>query len=87
MYQPPFKITPKIIELISNISEKVGEINSLQNSPHQIKLRKENRIKTIHSSLAIENNSLSLEQIFVKNKLSLTSRTLKSNLLSLRARG
>ena len=63
MYQPPFKITPKIIELISNISEKVGEINSLQNSPHQIKLRKENRIKTIHSSLAIENNSLSLEQI------------------------
>lgn len=63
MYQPPFNITPKIIELISNISEKVGEINSLQNSPHQIKLRKENRIKTIHSSLAIENNSLSLEQI------------------------
>ena len=63
MYQPPFEITPKIIELISNISEKVGEINSLQNSPYQIKLRKENRIKTIHSSLAIENNSLSLEQI------------------------
>lgn len=63
MYQPPFEITSKIIELISKISEKIGEINSLQNSPHQIKLRKENRIKTIHSSLAIENNSLSLEQI------------------------
>lgn len=63
MYQPPFEITSKIIELISKISEKIGEINSLQNSPYHIKLRKENRIKTIHSSLAIENNSLSIEQI------------------------
>ena len=63
MYQPPFEITSKIIELISNISEKIGEINSLQNSRYHIQLRKENRIKTIHSSLAIENNSLSIEQI------------------------
>ena len=63
MYKPPFEITSKIIELISNISEKIGEINYLQNNPYNIKLRKENRIKTIHSSLAIENNSLSLEQI------------------------
>lgn len=63
MYKPPFEITSKIIELISNISEKIGEINYLQNNPYHIKLRKENRIKTIHSSLAIENNSLSLKQI------------------------
>ena len=63
MYKPPFEITSKIIELISNISEKIGEINSLQDSPYSVRLRKENRIKTIHSSLAIENNSLSLEQI------------------------
>ncbi len=63
MYNPPFEITSKIIELISNISEKIGEINYLQNNPYHIKLRKENRIKTIHSSLAIENNSLSLKQI------------------------
>ena len=63
MYKPPFEITSKIIELISNISEKIGEINYLQNSPYHIQLRKENRIKTIHSSLAIENNSLSLKQI------------------------
>lgn len=62
-YQPPFTITSKIIDYISRISEKVGEINSLENSPHQVKLRKENRIKTIHSSLAIENNSLTIEQI------------------------
>ncbi len=63
MYKPPFEITSKIIELISNISEKIGEVNYLQNSPYHIQLRKENRIKTIHSSLAIENNSLSLKQI------------------------
>ena len=61
--EPPFKITSQIIDLISQISEAVGEINSLENSPRHLELRKENRIKTIHSSLAIENNSLSLEQI------------------------
>ena len=63
MYKPPYEITSKIIELISNISEKIGEISSIQNNSHYIQLRKENRIQTIHSSLAIENNSLSLEQI------------------------
>ena len=63
MYAPPFEITSKIIELISKISEKLGEITSIQNNPLHIQLRKENRIKTIHSSLAIENNSLTLEQI------------------------
>lgn len=62
-YEPPFKITSQIINLISQISEAIGEINSLENSPRHLELRKENRIKTIHSSLAIENNSLSLEQI------------------------
>lgn len=63
MYTPPFKITSRIIELISNISEKIGEINYLRDSKQNVRLRKENRIKTIHSSLAIENNSLSIEQI------------------------
>ena len=63
MYTPPFEITSRIIELISNISEKIGEINYIQDSKQNVRLRKENRIKTIHSSLAIENNSLSIEQI------------------------
>ncbi len=63
MYTPPFTVSAKIIDLISKISEKIGEINSLESSPHHVNLRKENRIKTIHSSLAIENNSLSIEQI------------------------
>jgi Fic family protein len=62
-YTPPFSITSKIIDLISRISEKIGEINTLESDPHSVKLRRENRIKTIHSSLAIENNSLSIGQI------------------------
>ena len=62
-YKPPFHMTDKMISLIAEISEQVGRITVLQEgtiSPH---LRRENRIRTIHSSLAIENNSLSLEQV------------------------
>ena len=62
-YEPPFKITSKAINLISQISEKIGEIHNLENTAHSVHLRKKNRIKTIHSSLAIENNSLTIEQI------------------------
>ena len=62
-YKPPFHMTDKMTSLISEISEQVGRITVLQEgtiSPH---LRRENRIRTIHSSLAIEHNSLSLEQV------------------------
>lgn len=62
-YKPPFHMTDKMISLIADISEQVGRITVLQEgtiSPH---LRRENRIRTIHSSLAIEHNSLSLEQV------------------------
>lgn len=62
-YKPPFNITDNITYLIAEISEQVGRITVLQNgtiSPH---LRRDNRIRTIHSSLAIENNTLSLEQV------------------------
>lgn len=62
-YMPPFHMTNKMTFLIAEISEQVGRITVLQEgaiSPH---LRRENRIRTIHSSLAIEHNSLSLEQV------------------------
>lgn len=62
-YEPPFKITSKAINLISQISEKIGEISTLENTERTVQLRKKNRIRTIHSSLAIENNSLTIEQI------------------------
>ena len=62
-YKPPFHMTDKMTFLIAEISEQVGRITVMQEgaiSPH---LRRENRIRTIHSSLAIEHNSLSLEQM------------------------
>lgn len=62
-YQPPFHMTDKITNLIAAISEQLGQIKVLSKgilTPH---LRKENRIRTIHSSLAIEHNSLSIEQV------------------------
>ena len=62
-YKPPFHMTDQMTSLIAEISEHIGRITVLQEgtiSPH---LRRKNRIRTIHSSLAIENNSLSLEQV------------------------
>ncbi len=62
-YKPPFTITNKILSYVASISEKIGRITairSLETKPH---LRKNNRIKSIHSSLKIEANSLSLGQV------------------------
>lgn len=60
---PPYEITSAILKLITSISEKIGEVNAnLLNRP-SLKLRKQNRIKTIHSSLKIEGNTLTEEQI------------------------
>lgn len=62
-YKPPFNLTNKILNLVADISEVVGRIHVMQRMNANPRLRKENRIKTIHSSLAIENNTLSLEQV------------------------
>ena len=62
-YAPPFHMTDGIIAKISEISELVGSITAWQDMHTNLKLRRENRIKTIHSSLAIENNTLSLDQV------------------------
>lgn len=62
-YKPPFHMTDRTVTLLAEISEQVGRITVLQEgtiSPH---LRRENRIRAIHSSLAIEHNSLSLDQV------------------------
>ena len=61
-YIPPFHITDEIIFLVAEISEQIGRIAVLQEDTINPRLRRENRIRTIHSSLAIEHNSLSLEQ-------------------------
>ncbi len=61
--KPPYEITSSILKLITSISEKIGAVNAnLLNKPSP-KLRKQNRIKTIHSSLKIEGNTLTEEQI------------------------
>lgn len=68
--KPPYETTSSILRLIASISEKIGEVNAnLLNKPSP-KLRKQNRIKTIYSSLKIEGNTLTEEQItaLVENK-------------------
>lgn len=60
---PPYKITSEILALIASISEKIGQINAKYLDKPSPKLRKENRIKTIHSSLSIEGNTLSEDHI------------------------
>lgn len=61
-YQPPFTITSEILNLVADISQQVGRLDAsaLNASPQ---LRKQNRIKTITGTLAIEGNTLTEEQI------------------------
>jgi len=61
-YTPPFRITDTIVNLIAGINEKLGTINVKGGTVNPL-LRRENQIQSIHSTLAIENNSLSLEQV------------------------
>lgn len=61
--QPPFQITNKIIGDVAEISELIGRISVLDHLSGNPNLRRTNRIRTIHGSLAIEQNTLSLEQV------------------------
>ncbi len=62
-YMPPYTMTEIITNLIVEIGEKVGVITAWQHMNTNPKLRRDSRIRTIHASLAIENNSLSLDQV------------------------
>ncbi len=62
-YKPPFTANENIINALAEISELVGKISVLHKEVLNPKLGRENRIKTIHSSLAIEQNTLSAEQV------------------------
>lgn len=68
--KPPYEITQNILKLITSISEKIGEVNANYLNKQSPTLRKQNKIKTIHSSLQIEGNTLSQEQItaLIENK-------------------
>ena len=63
--KPHYDITPKILKLITSISEKLGAVNANYLNKQSPQLRKQNRIKTIYSSLQIEGNTLTEEQITV----------------------
>jgi Fic family protein len=62
-YTPPFTITPEIVRLISEISELLGSFSVTNPSELSPILRRVNRLRSIHASLAIENNTLNLEQV------------------------
>jgi Fic family protein len=61
--KPPYSITPRILSLLASISEKLGEIKASHLLAPRAELRKTNRIKTIQSTLEIEGNTLSIEQV------------------------
>jgi Fic family protein len=64
MYRPPFSITPKAALILGKIHRRLGSLEGAVGSPAPPpKLRKENRIRTIKDTLAIEGNTLSLEQV------------------------
>ena len=62
-YTPPFSVTETIINLVAEISEKIGSITAWQHMRINPRLRRDSRIRTIHGTLAIENNTLSLSQV------------------------
>lgn len=62
-YIPPFEITNEMLGKLSSIMKKLGKLDNYKDLNKMPILRKNNRIKSIHSSLAIEANSLSLNQV------------------------
>jgi Fic family protein len=62
-YQPPYTITPEILNRVASISEAIGRLAVLTDQARALRLRRINRIRTIHGSLAIEGNTLSEAQI------------------------
>ena len=62
-YTPPFTITPTMLSLVAEIAEKTGRISGYRTFETKPHLRRNNRIRSIHSSLAIEANSLSLDEV------------------------
>ena len=63
MDKPPFDITNEMLSLVISITEKVTNINSYQSLKRMPILRRNNRIRSIHSSLIIEANSLTINQV------------------------
>ena len=63
MKDPPFVITEKSLSMVADICEMIGKLSAGEGMEPGLKLRRTNRIRTIYSSLAIEQNSLTLDQV------------------------
>ncbi len=61
--KPPFEITNQMIDYVAEIAELMGKLSAVSSLSTNPTLRRSNRIRTIHGSLAIEQNTLSLEQV------------------------
>ena len=61
--KPPFEITMSMLEQVAEIAELVGRISVSSTLSTNPMLRRTNRIRSVYSSLAIEQNTLSLEQV------------------------
>ncbi len=61
--KPPYTITEKAADYLAKIVETVTRLEFGTGFKRDIKLHRENRVRTIHSSLAIEGNSLSLGEV------------------------
>ncbi len=62
-YQPPFSLNKSVLTLVDEISEAVGHLDAIGLVPSSPQLRKGNRVRTIASTLAIEGNTLGLDQV------------------------
>ena len=62
-YQPPLTLTPQMLALVAEIAEQVGRLTAREEAAMTPQLRRGNRIRSIQASLAIENNTLSVEQV------------------------
>ena len=63
MNKPPYEVTTSILNLYGKINERLGQCKGLMLIRPEARLRRENRVKTIHSSLAIEGNTLQIDQV------------------------
>jgi Fic family protein len=68
--KPPYQLTSQILHLISEVAHKIGEVNASFLTKQSPELRKKNRIRTIQASLAVEGNTLSIDQVtaIIENK-------------------
>ena len=68
--KPPYNLTSEILKLVSEVSHKIGEVNASFLTKQSPELRKRNRIRTIQASLAVEGNTLSIDQVtaIIENK-------------------